>query len=190
THNEEVMSKISKTYLHGMDKNAWKRYQENLPFYDITEVGYKYNFPDILAAIGIAQMKNFEKFQSQRESVWNFYQENLKDIQGIKLPKVREYSKHSYHLFVITLNLDMWRISRDEFILKLKEKGIGTSVHFIPVYRFSRYRELLNLDPTLFPKSEKFFKEIVSLPIYPGLRKKQLEYVVDSIKSIWNNYRR
>ncbi|MGB9621742.1 MAG: DegT/DnrJ/EryC1/StrS family aminotransferase, partial [Brevinematia bacterium] len=108
----------------------------------------------------------------------------------IKLPKVREYSKHSYHLFVITLNLDMWRISRDEFILKLKEKGIGTSVHFIPVYRFSRYRELLNLDPTLFPKSEKFFKEIVSLPIYPGLRKKQLEYVVDSIKSIWNNYRR
>ncbi|MGC8963863.1 MAG: DegT/DnrJ/EryC1/StrS family aminotransferase [Brevinematia bacterium] len=190
THNEEVMSKISKTYLHGMDKNAWKRYQENLPFYDITEVGYKYNFPDILAAIGIAQMKNFEKFQLQRESVWNFYQENLKDIQGIKLPKVREYSKHSYHLFVITLNLDMWRISRDEFILKLKEKGIGTSVHFIPVYRFSRYRELLNLDPTLFPKSEKFFKEIVSLPIYPGLRKKQLEYVVDSIKSIWNNYRR
>lgn len=190
THNEEVLEKISKTYLHGMDKNAWKRYQDSLPFYDITEVGYKYNFPDILASIGIAQMKNFGTFQKQREKIWNFYQDNLKDIEGIKLPKVRENSKHSYHLFVIRLNLNMWRITRDEFILKLKERNIGTSVHFIPVYRFSKYKELLNLDPSSFKKSEEVFNEIVSLPIYPGLDEKHLHYVVDTIRSLWKKYKK
>lgn len=190
THNYEVMDKISKTYLHGMDKDAWKRYQDNVPLYDITEVGFKYNFPDILASIGIAQLRNFERAQKERERVWNFYQSSLKSVEGIRLPKIRPNSKHSYHLFVIRLNLDMWRIDRNSFISLLSERGIGTSIHFTPVYRFSKYRELLKLSPSDFPVSERVFSEIVSLPIYPSLSNRELEYVVDTIHSLWLKYRR
>ncbi|MFN4245596.1 MAG: DegT/DnrJ/EryC1/StrS family aminotransferase [Brevinematia bacterium] len=190
SHNDHVMEKISKTYLHGMDKEAWKRYQQNTPFYDITEIGFKYNFPDILAAIGIAQIKNFEKYQKKREEVWNTYQELLSDIEGIKLPKIRENSKHSYHLFVIRLKLETWRIDRNKFIFLLSENGIGTSVHFTPVYRFSKYKDLLNLNISDFPTSERVFNEIVSLPIYPDLSIKQVEYICDTIKKIWKEFRR
>ncbi|MCX8028450.1 MAG: DegT/DnrJ/EryC1/StrS aminotransferase family protein [Brevinematales bacterium] len=190
THLENIIEKISKTYLHGMDKNAWKRYQDNLPFYDITEIGFKYNFPDILASIGIAQLKSFNKSQKERERVWNFYQNTLNDIEGIRLPKIRPNTKHSYHLFVIRLNLDMWKIDRNTFIKLLNEKGIGTSVHFTPVYRFSKYQSILSLNFKEFPISEKVYREIVSLPIYPSLSNKEIWYIVDTIKDIWKNYRR
>ncbi len=190
SHNAYIMDKISKTYLHGMDKEAWKRYHQNTPFYDITEIGFKYNFPDILASIGIAQIKNFEYYQKKREKIWKTYQYLLKDIEGIKLPKIRQNSKHSYHLFVIRLNLEMWKIDRNKFISLLSEKGIGTSVHFTPVYRFSKYKSLLNLKISDFPISEKVFNEIVSLPIYPDLSSKQLEYICESIKKIWKEFRK
>lgn len=190
THNPEVLEKISKTYLHGMDKSAWKRYQENIQFYDITEVGFKYNFPDILASIGIAQLKVFEKAQKKREKIWNIYQENLKTIEGIRLPKVRPNSKHSYHLFVIRVLPERWRITRDEFINLIGEKGIGTSIHFTPVYRFSKYSEVLKATPQEFPVAERIFKEIVSLPLYPKLSRKELDYIIDTIHSLWKSYKR
>lgn len=190
THHQDVLEKISKTYLHGMDKNAWKRYNENIPLYDITEVGFKYNFPDILASIGIAQIKNFEKFQKKREKIWNIYQDRLKDIEGIRLPKVRKNSIHSYHLFVIRLELDMWKIDRNTFISLLSDRGIGTSIHFTPVYRFSKYREILRVNPIDYPNSEKIFNEIVSLPIYPDLSTKEINYICDTIHNIWKKFRK
>ncbi|MEN2998290.1 MAG: DegT/DnrJ/EryC1/StrS family aminotransferase [Brevinematia bacterium] len=190
THNDQVLEKISKTYLHGMDKNAWRRYQENIPLYDITEVGFKYNFPDILASIGIAQLKIFEKAQRERLRVWNTYQEILSNIEGIRLPKVRPLSTHSLHLFVIRLRLEMWKVDRNEFISLLAERGIGTSVHFTPVYRFSKYRELLGSKFSDYPVAEKVFREIVSLPIYPGLSNRHLEYICSTITDIWKKYRR
>ncbi len=188
TSNERVLEKISKTYLHGMDRDAWKRYHENVYFYDITEFGFKYNFPDILASIGIAQIKRFDDLQKKREKIWKMYIEYLRDIEGIKLPKVRSNSIHSYHLFVIRLRLDMWKIDRNKFIALLSERGIGTSVHFTPVYRFSRYKSLFDIRG--FPNSEKVFQEIVSIPFYPDLKKKEVEYICDSIRDLWNKYRR
>lgn len=190
TSNDKVLEKISKTYLHGMDKDAWKRYHENVYFYDITEIGFKYNFPDILASIGIAQIKRFDSLQLKREKIWNMYENCLKDIEGIKLPKVRPSSKHSYHLFVIRLNLDMWRINRNEFISLLSQRGIGSSVHFTPVYRFSKYKNILGVSEKEFPNAEKIFNEIVSIPFYPDLSKREVVYICETIWSLWKEYKR
>jgi perosamine synthetase len=90
TNNERVLDKIKKTRLHGMDHNAWSRYQNNLIGYDITEVGFKYNFPDILASVGIAQLRVFEKMQRERKRVWDLYFRYLSDLDTIRLPKIRE----------------------------------------------------------------------------------------------------
>ncbi len=190
THHQHIIEKISKTYLHGMDKDAWKRYHSYMPTYDITEVGFKYNLPDILAAIGIAQIKKFKKLQRKREKIAEKYREYLSDIEGISAIETRKNTKHSNHLFVIRVKKDMWKITRDEFIKILYEKGISTSIHFTPVYRFTKYKQLLNLDPKNYPNSEKIFSEIVSLPIYPDLKQKHLEYICSVIKDTWKKFRR
>jgi len=173
-----------------MDHNAWSRYQNNTIGYDITEVGFKYNFPDILASVGIAQLKVFEKMQNKREKIWNYYFKYLSDLEGIKLPKIRNNTKTSYHLFTIRLNTDMWNIDKITFIKLLNERGIGTSVHFTPVYRFTKYRELLKVNSDDFVNSEKIFNEIISLPIYPSLRTKEVEYISNVIWDLWKKFRK
>lgn len=190
TKDEKVLEKVSKTYLHGMDKDAWKRYHENIYFYDITEIGFKYNFPDLLAAIGIAQIKRFDLLQSKREKIWKMYEDYLKNIEGIQLPKIRPNSKHSYHLFVIRLNPEMWRINRNEFISLLSQRGIGSSIHFTPVYRFTKYKAILEASEKEFPNAEKVFNEIVSIPFYPDLTPKEVEYICENIWDLWKSYKK
>jgi perosamine synthetase len=190
TNDETILDKIAKTKLHGMDNNAWSRYQNNTIGYDITEVGFKYNFPDILASVGIAQLKVFEKMQNKREKIWNYYFKYLSDLEGIRLPKIRNNTKTSYHLFTIRLNTDMWNIDKITFIKLLNERGIGTSVHFTPVYRFTKYRELLKVNSDDFVNSEKIFNEIISLPIYPSLRIKEVEYISNVIWDLWKKFRK
>jgi perosamine synthetase len=190
TNNERVLDKIKKTRLHGMDHNAWSRYQNNLVGYDITEVGFKYNFPDILASVGIAQLKVFEKMQRERKRVWDLYFRYLSDLDTIRLPKIRENTETSYHLFTIRLNTEMWSIDKLTFIKLLNDRGIGTSVHFTPVYRFTKYREILKPDLSEFKNSEKIFSEIVSLPIYPSLSNREVEYICGVIRDLSKKYKK
>jgi len=190
TSNEKVLDKIRKTRLHGMDHNAWSRYQNNLVGYDITEVGFKYNFPDVLASVGIAQLKVFGKMQKERKRVWDLYFKYLSDLDTIRLPRIRENTEPSYHLFTIRLNTEMWSIDKLTFIKLLNDRGIGTSVHFTPIYRFTKYREILKPDLSEFKNSEKIFREIVSLPIYPSLSNREIEYICSVIWDLSKSYRR
>lgn len=190
TENKEWAERIKILRLHGISKDAWKRYtKEGSWEYDVIEAGFKYNMTDIQAAIGIEQLKRADLFYEKRKKIALKYIEAFKGFEGINTIKLHNDRTNSWHLFPIFLNLNYLKISRDEFIEKLKDKGIGTSVHFIPLHRHSFYKSL-GYKASDFPKSESAFKKIISLPIYPKLSYKELDYILSVIYKLLKTYKR
>jgi dTDP-4-amino-4,6-dideoxygalactose transaminase len=189
TNVEEVYKRAKIMRLHGINRDIWDRYTMDTPSweYDVVDAGFKYNMPDINAAIGLAQLEKAEDFHFERLRVAEFYLNKLKDLNSIDLPVVRVPMKdHSWHLFPIILNENA-RISRNDFIDKLFSLGIGTSVHYKPLHRMTYYRNRYDLSASDFPNTEKTWSGIVSLPIYPFMKKEELEYICKSIKEILND---
>jgi len=186
TENEEVYKRVKVMRLHGINRDVWDRYSSDKPSweYDVIAPGYKYNMPDINAAIGLAQLEQAENFKNERIRVAEFYNNNLKNCDWIDLPVCKvNFNEHAWHLYPIVLN-EKSTVSRNVFIEKMAEKGIGTSVHFKPLYRMTYYRDTYNLKPENFPVSEKIWNGNVSLPIFPELTEKQLEYICRAIFEI------
>ncbi|NPA51579.1 MAG: UDP-4-amino-4,6-dideoxy-N-acetyl-beta-L-altrosamine transaminase, partial [Aquificae bacterium] len=158
--------------------------------YDVIDNGYKYNTTDINSAIGLAQLKKLEWMWERRKEVAEKYDEAFKDLEEVHLYKIKPDRVSAYHLYPLRLNLEALKINRNQFIELLKEKGIGTSVHFIPLYRFTYYGENFDFNTEDFPNSEWIFKRVVSLPIYPSLSKEEQDYIIESIVSILKENRR
>ena len=191
TNNEEYAQKIRKLTLHGISKDAWKRYtSEGSWYYEVIYAGYKYNMTDIQAAIGLHQLKKIEKFNSKRAELAQLYTQLLSDVEEIETPKVNPEVKHSWHLYVIKLNLEMLKIGRSEFIEKLKENGIMTSVHFIPVHLHPYYRETFGFKKGDFPVAEAIYERVISLPLHTKLEKNAIYYIAEVIKNLCKKYRR
>ncbi len=166
--------------LHGISKDAYKRLRgDGLPFYDVKELGYKYNLNDIQAAIGRAQLKKINYLNRERKRVYEIYREKLRNVEEVKFQKIPEYTKSSHHLFPIILSE---KVDRDEFIKNLRDSGVQSSVHFIPVHTFSFYRKKFGYRCGMFPVSEKIFESEVSLPIYPQLDDDDLNFIIDKVK--------
>ncbi len=182
--NDEELSKKMKSYSYfGMDKDAFNRYSEKGSwFYQIIEPGYKYNMNNIQGALGVEQLKKLEKFIAKRRELAQHYTALLKQVPGLITPIEKNYTRHVYHLYPLLLNTE--KISRDQFINKLKEYNIGTSVHFIPLHLHPYYQQKYNFNKGDFPTAEKLFENEVSLPLYPGMTLQDVEYVVDAIKEI------
>lgn len=174
----ELSEKLRILRLHGMSKDAWKRYlQKDSWYYEVTEAGYKCNPSDIASAIGIEQLKKLDWMNERRRKVAEYYNEQLQDLDIVILyvnPNVRS----SYHLYPIRLI----SYDRSNFIKKMGGGGVGTSVHFIPLHLMPFYHREYGYKRGDFPVAEKVFENIVSLPIYPQLTEKQLEYIVKNIK--------
>jgi perosamine synthetase len=191
TDNDEWAERMKILRLHGISKDAWKRYSDEGDwYYEIVEMGYKYNMTDIQAALGIAQLKRLEWMCEQRKNIADTYIEAFKDIFEIDLIEMQEDRTNSWHLFPILLKLEALHIDRKLFIEKLKKKGIGTSVHFIPLYRHPFYRENFSYTAKEFPNSEWFFEREVSLPIYPSMNEQDLEYVIENVVDICRENRK
>lgn len=172
--------------LHGINHDVWDRFINSHSSweYDIIAPGYKYNLSDVNAAIGLAQLERAELLRNERQRCATFYYENLNNLKSIDLPICESnLESHSWHLFPVVLHPDA-PISRDEFIRKMTENGIGTSVHYKPLHRMKYYREKYNLDPEAFPNTERIWQGTVSLPIYPDLTEFQLKYICKTIKKI------
>ncbi len=195
TLNDDDKAKTIRTLaLHGMSKDAWQRYsQQGSWYYEIHHLGYKYNLTDIQASLGICQLKKLERFNELRENQAKLYFESLRDCDEISLPSwyydyfgtLRDEGfVNSWHLFVIMLNLQQVSITRNELIQELNEKGIGTSVHFIPVHLQPYYAQKNNLHKGQFPVAESIFDRIISIPIYPKLTESELLYITDTLKKI------
>jgi dTDP-4-amino-4,6-dideoxygalactose transaminase len=177
--------------LHGISKDAWKRYTaEGSWYYEILYPGFKYNLTDIAAAIGIEQLKKCRRFWECRQRYATLYNEGLQDVPGIITPHVALDIQHAWHLYIMQLDLDQLRIGRNEFIALLKEENIGTSVHFIPLHLHPYYRDTFQYRPEDFPNASATFERIISLPIYPKMAEADVQRVIDAVGKIARQHRR
>ena len=191
TQNPEWAARMRMMSLHGISHDAWKRYtKEGSWYYEVLYPGFKYNLTDIAAAIGVEQLKKCDRFWQGRERIAHIYQKALADLQEIQLPTSREDAQHAWHLFVIQLNLERLKITRNEFIEGLREQAIGTSVHFIPLHLHPYYRDRFGYKPEDFPNASAVFDRIVSLPIYPGMTESDVEKVIEAVTNITKANRR
>lgn len=191
TDNEEIAKRSSIMRLHGINSDAWKRYTaEGSWFYEVIAPGYKYNFTDIQAALGIAQLKKVDYLWQCRKNINDFYDQNFKDNELVKLYLIKGDRVSSYHLYPILLDIENMTIIRSQFMEELKRIGIGSSVHFIPLYLHPYYRDTFNLSPKYFPMSEAIYPRLVTLPIWPGMSNEHLNRVVDGVNSLTRKYRR
>ncbi len=163
-----------------MSKDAWKRYSDKGSwYYDIVYPGFKYNMTDIMASLGLNQLKTLDSMIEKRRKLAGLYTEILSKVEGLTLPTEREGIKHSWLLY--TILVDSKKLSRNELIEKLKEEGIGTSVHFIPLYKQSYYKNTLNYKEEDFPITEKVFSRIISLPLFPEMKEEEVNFVCQKI---------
>lgn len=181
--NSDILAKRIKTLrMHGIDSDIWNRYSSNKPKwqYDVIAPGYKYNLPDVLSVIGLSQLEELDYMTNRRKEIAKIYIEELEDCEFIELPMNIEqyywYTDHIWHLFIIKVD------SRDEFIEYMAENKIGTSVHFIPLHIMSYYKKKYDFKPNDFPVAYNNYLKSVSLPIYPSLTNRELNYIIDTIK--------
>ncbi len=185
TNDDEIAKRVRLMRLHGIDRDIWNRFNgknKSSWEYDVKAPGYKYNMPDINAAVGLAQLERAEEMRNERERIAIFYLHELRNIDGLDLPinKIPP-SDHAWHLFPVVLN-KYARIDRDSMIEKLTQDGIGISVHYKPLHRMSYYRENYNLAFEDYPVTEKIWKGCLSLPIYPSLDIDDMRFIVSRIQ--------
>lgn len=187
TNREDIAEKARVMSTHGMSKAAWNRYGKGGAWrYDIEYPGHKYNMFDIQAALAKTQMNKLAFMQDRRKEIVKKYEEAFSGLDGIKLPPEADYTTHSWHLYVMRLELDKLTIDRDRFIELMAEANIGTSVHFIPVHLMSYYRETYGYKEGDLPVAESYFDTIVSLPLYPKMTDEDVEDVINAVTDIIN----
>jgi len=176
--NKELIEKIRKLSYFGINKEAFKRYEKNGRwFYDIEKLGYKSNLDSIHATLGIVQLKKLDKMNARRREIADIYINNLS--KKLKFTKNNFKHYHTYHLFPIILPEN---INRNDFIEKLKEKNIGSSVHFIPLHLHEFYKN--RFDDNDFKIANKIFKQVLSIPMYPSMSNSEVKYVIKVINTI------
>ena len=152
TENDEYADRMRIMSLHGISRDAWKRYTgEGTWYYEIIAPGFKYNLTDIAAAIGLHQVRKANAFHARRTELALQYTRSLREVEEVIVPRVQPDRIHSWHLYTIRLRVDRLRIDRAQFIAELKQRGIGTSVHWLPLHMHPYYRETYGYRPGGFP---------------------------------------
>ncbi len=186
TDDEEIYKRAKVMRLHGINRDIWDRFTAKKPDweYDVVAPGFKYNLPDLAAAVGLAQLERGYEFHEQRIRCMRHYYHRLSGIDWIDLPVCHgAVENHAWHLFWIVLN-ESCRIARNDFIMRLNESGVGTSVHYKPLHRMTYYRHRYGLTPEAFPNAERHWHGVITLPLYPALTMRELDYICDRIVEI------
>ncbi|MCL1851869.1 MAG: DegT/DnrJ/EryC1/StrS aminotransferase family protein [Peptococcaceae bacterium] len=184
TTNDEALAENLRLFSsHGLSHGAWNRYtSQGSWFYEVLAPGYKYNMTDIQAALGLSQLKKLDRMQKRREDIARHYNEAFADCPSIELPADSPDVRHAWHLYIIKLNMTEASVDRNTFIEKLKEKGVGSSVHFIPVHYHPYHREYFA--GARYPVAEEVFERIVSLPLYPKMSDRDVDRVIQAVREI------
>jgi perosamine synthetase len=176
--------------LHGITKDAWNRYSDKGSWeYDVAEPGYKYNITDIASAIGIEQLKRCDSMNFMRREIARKYNSAFSKTGFLDLWHVRDEEECAWHLYPVRLKTDVLKISRNHFINELKAADIGTSVHYIPMYRFSAFNNS-GYVPADFQNCEDMFAREVSLPVWPGMSEAETDYVIETVTGILEKNKR
>lgn len=184
TPRESLAARMRVLSLHGMSRDAWNRYTESGRwYYEVVDTGFKYNLTDIQAALGIHQLRKLESFIETRTRYAQIYNRAFAGLEQVEVPLGNPRTRHSWHLYILRLNLDQLSISRDDFIEELRRRGVGTSVHFIPI-PLHPYFARLSLGERPCPRALSLYSRSVSLPLYPAMTEEQVHYVADCVTEI------
>jgi dTDP-4-amino-4,6-dideoxygalactose transaminase len=185
TANPEIAKRCSIMRLHGIDRDAFDRYTSEKPswYYEIVAPGFKYNMTDIAASIGIHQLKKAQIFKEKRTNIAKCYLEAFKDLP-VALPATpKQGEDHAWHLFILRL-AESALLSRNDFIQKMSEAGVGCSVHFIPLHMQPYWQKTYNLQEKNYPIATKAYKAVISLPIYTKMTDKDVDKVIKTVRSL------
>jgi dTDP-4-amino-4,6-dideoxygalactose transaminase len=185
TADAELAERMRLLSLHGMNRDAWKRYSSaGSWFYEVQEPGYKDNMTDLQAALGIHQLKKLDQFIEVRARYAGMYSEAFAEMAEVETPLVHRDHKHAWHLYVIKLALERLKIDRAQFIEKLYAQNIGASVHFIPVHLHPYYRERFGYQRGDLKHAEYLYDRIVSLPLYPKMTEEDVQDVIRAVRNV------
>jgi len=185
TDNEGYADRMRIMSLHGISRDAWKRFTaEGSWYYEILAPGYKYNLTDIASAIGIHQVRKADLFHRRRTELVRQYRLALEAVEEIRLPQNLADRIHSWHLFVIRLRLDRLTLDRGQFITELSRRGVGTSVHWMPLHLHPYYRETYGYEAADLPVAAGLYPELVTLPLYADMTPEEVGHVADCIKEV------
>ena len=185
TRDPAIARRVRLMRLHGISSDAFDRYVSKTPawFYEVVAAGYKYNLGDIAAALGLAQLKKIDRFLARREQLAAAYDAGLAGLP-LRLPsRPAAGSSHAWHLYVVRLS-NRARLTRDELIGKLSERGIGTSVHFIPLHRHPYWRDACKASALQFPVAEASYLGMLTLPLYTKMSDADQQRVITALKEL------
>lgn len=187
--NESAIKQARIMSLHGIDRDAWKRYREDGSwYYEVVYPGLKYNMTDVSASIGIEQLKKLDVFQEKRCNIVEKYNNAFKCIASLEIPTQRANVQHAWFNYPLRLNLTKLNINRDNFINELHNLKIGTSVHFIPVHIHPYYKDKYNFSENDLPITYKEYLRILSIPIYPKMTEEDINDVIEAVLKISEKY--
>ena len=192
TQDESLAESMRTLCLHGISKDAWNRYAEHGNwYYQVQACGFKYNLSDIQSAIGIHQLRKLDHFIEIRNRYARIYSQALSDLEELEVPPDPPPScRHSWHLYMLRLNPETLEIDRDEFIRALYRKGIGASVHFIPIPLHPFFSQHASYAHNQCPRALELYPRLVSLPLYPAMTEEQVGYVAAAVKTVVSASRR
>jgi len=185
TENDALATRMRMMRLHGIGRDAWKRYSaEGYWYYEVMDSGYKYNLTDIQSAIGIVQLEKIDKMNAARGEIASRYTKGFARERTLEVPTVNANRESSWHLYVLRLNLEELTITRSEMIERLKARGMSTSVHFIPLHMHPYYQRAYGYQTEEFPVASAQYQRYLSLPIFPKMTPMQIDYVIDSVLEV------
>jgi len=185
TDDQALAERVRLLSLHGLSKTAWDRYSDKGSWaYQVLAPGFNYAMTDIQGALGVHQLARIEAFQARRQAIVRHYDELLAALPEVIRPAVRGEVESSWHLYPIRLDLDRLRIDRGQFIEALRERGVGASVHYIPIHLHPYFQEALGVGPGDYPVAEAVFTGIVSLPLHTRLSDSDVERVAAVVSEV------
>lgn len=185
TRNGELANRMTIMRMHGMDRTTWDRYTSPRASweYDIVAPGYKFNLPDILASIGVVQLKKAEKFYEKRIKIAEKYNKAFEKLDFVQTPPTSE--GNAWHLYLLRIVPEKLKIGRNDFAKQLQKAGIGISVHFIPLFYFTYWKELYSdFTAENFPEAAKRYSQTISIPLWPDMSEKMAETVIREVTKI------
>ena len=191
TGSSEFLARVRTLGLHGMSRDAWKRYGPGGSWsYSVEEPGFKYNMTDVQAAMGLAQLRKLEQFQLRRRQIVESYRKAFAGVEALELPAERPEVGHAWHLYVLRLRPGTLSIDRARFIEELTSRNIGTSVHFIPLHTQPYYRQKYRYLPTAFPVAYDSYQRMLSLPLHPLLSDSDVDDVIAAVLDVVERFAR
>jgi len=179
TDDPELAARLKLLRSHGIDRNVKNMFGEGSEWaYDMIDLGRNYRMTDLQAALGISQLKKINTFIERRNDLAKVYEELIGDLPWLETPQCHGDIMHGWHLYTVLLN----GIKRNDLYRYLHQNNIGANVHYVPIYRFTYYQKHLSINPRTFPVTEGVFDRIITLPLYPTMEDRDLDYVSETLK--------